>query len=143
MSIPLFLFLCMLVLGAVTAYQSYKLFKLWRQEDGKNLWKFLLIDPSFHSGLTEESKAQRRLVMRWQWAHFLVGAAFLTVFLPESRTFILLVLIAAVGSELFHTDKAWTTSRRILVIAYLVSVAFFFYARMTGVTIPWVARFFD
>ena len=115
----------MFAVGAVTAYQSYIFFRLW------------LNDPS---GLTEESKAQRRVVLRWQQAGFLVGTTFFTLFIPAARTLVLIVLLTSVGWELIRTDKAWTASDWIMVTTCLLISAFFLYARMIDLTIAWDCR---
>ena len=57
--------------------------------------------------------------------------------MPGLRTTILIALAVVVGWELVIKDTPWTIGRWIMVIAYLLILAFFSYARMTGLTIPW------
>jgi|RhiMetdeSRZDD1v2_1073273.scaffolds.fasta_scaffold778073_1 hypothetical protein len=57
--------------------------------------------------------------------------------MPGLRTTILIALAVVVGWELVIKDTPWTIGRWIMVIAYLLILAFFLYARMTGLTIPW------
>jgi hypothetical protein len=57
--------------------------------------------------------------------------------MPGLRTTILIALAVVVGWELVIKDTPWTIGRWIMVIAYLLILTFFLYARMTGLTIPW------
>jgi dipeptide/tripeptide permease len=121
-TVRLVLLLSMFAVGVVTTYQLFIFFRLW------------LNDPS---GLKEESKAQRRLMMRWWSASSVVSMAFFILFIPDARTLVLILLLTSVGWELIRTNKAWTASDWKMVTTCLLISAFFLYARMTDLTIPW------
>ena len=121
-TVRLVLLLSMFAVGVVTTYQSFIFFKLW------------LDDPS---GLTGESKAQRRLMMRWWSASSFVSMAFFILFIPDARTLVLILLLASVGWELIRTNKTWTASDWIIVTTCLLISSFFLHARLTDLTIPW------
>ena len=57
--------------------------------------------------------------------------------MPGTRTVILIGLAVVVGWELIWRDKPWTIGRVGLMLFYILILVFFFYSRMTGLTIPW------
>ncbi len=57
--------------------------------------------------------------------------------MPGLRTVILIGLAVVVGWELIRRDKPWTIGRVGLMLFYILILVFFFYSRMTGLTIPW------
>ena len=57
--------------------------------------------------------------------------------MPGLRTVILIALAVVVGYELIRRDKPWTIGRAGLTLFYIFILVFFFYSRMTGLTIRW------
>jgi len=57
--------------------------------------------------------------------------------MPGLKAVIFVALAAAIGWELIQPGKPWTLTRVSLLACWILVLAFFFYARVTGLTVTW------